>query len=248
MFLGPNSLGVLSRPGGYDTLFITPGPRSTRAGPLPRAARRPRVPERGLHRQPAEQPRDAQPRLRGLRRQPDRPDARPTSCCALGRRDDVDTIGVYAEGFADLDGLALLRAISRAEARSARTSCSTRPGGPRPGRSAAAGHTASVAGDYDVCQAAAGHAGALVAETFKEFEQLLELCTLLHGRRVGGKRIGVVSNAGYETVGMADAIQGEHYERRDGHRWPTSRPRAAGRRARGAGTRPASSTCATRST
>jgi acyl-CoA synthetase (NDP forming) len=81
-----------------------------------------------------------------------------------------------------------------------------------PGRSAAAGHTASVAGDYDICQAAAEQAGALVADTFKEFEQMLELCTALHDKPVQGVRVGAVSNAGFETVGMADAIQGQRYE------------------------------------
>jgi acyl-CoA synthetase (NDP forming) len=69
-----------------------------------------------------------------------------------------------------------------------------------------------VAGDYDVCQAAASQAGALVTDTFKEFEQLVELCTACHGKPVSGVRVGVVSNAGFETVGMADAIQGQRYE------------------------------------
>jgi acyl-CoA synthetase (NDP forming) len=79
------------------------------------------------------------------------------------------------------------------------------------GRSAAAGHTAAVAGDYDVCQAAAEQSGAIVVDTFKEFEQLLELCTALHGKEVHGIRVGAVSNAGFETVGMADAILGQRY-------------------------------------
>ncbi len=64
---------------------------------------------------------------------------------------------------------------------------------------------------YSICRAAAAQAGALVAETFKEFEQLLELATALHQKAVGGVRIGALSNAGFETVGMADAIRGQHY-------------------------------------
>jgi acyl-CoA synthetase (NDP forming) len=81
-----------------------------------------------------------------------------------------------------------------------------------PGRSAAAGHTASVAGDYDVCQAAVQQAGGIVTDTFKEFEQLLELSTAFHGKSVRGIRVGAVSNAGFEAVGMADAIEGQRYQ------------------------------------
>jgi len=129
---------------------------------------------------------------------------------AVGRRDDIDTVGVYVEGFSDLDGLELLRHTALLT-REGKHVVFYRAGRTEPGRSAAAGHTASVAGDYDVCQAAAEQAGALVADTFKEFEQMLELCTALHGKSVGGVRVGVVSNAGFETVGMADAIQGQRY-------------------------------------
>jgi acyl-CoA synthetase (NDP forming) len=68
-----------------------------------------------------------------------------------------------------------------------------------------------VAGDYDVCLAAAEQAGAMVTDTFKEFEQLLELSVALHGKTVRGVRLGALSNAGFETVGMADAIQGQRY-------------------------------------
>jgi acyl-CoA synthetase (NDP forming) len=129
---------------------------------------------------------------------------------ALAKRDDLDAIGVYTEGFNNLDGLELLRSISVARA-SGKQVVFYKAGRTASGQSAAAGHTAAVAGDYDVCQAAAAQAGALVADTFKEFEQLLELCTAMHSKEVNGVSIGAISNAGFETVGMADAIQGTRY-------------------------------------
>jgi acyl-CoA synthetase (NDP forming) len=129
---------------------------------------------------------------------------------ALGKRDDLDVIGVYTEGFNNMDGLELLRNIARVSG-TGKTVVFYKAGRTEPGRSAAAGHTASVAGDYDVCQAAASQAGALFADTFKEFEQLLEIGTALHDKKVGGVRLGIISNAGFETVGMADAIQGQRY-------------------------------------
>jgi acyl-CoA synthetase (NDP forming) len=78
------------------------------------------------------------------------------------------------------------------------------------GRSATAGHTASVAGDYAVCAAALEQAGALVADDFNEFSDLLQLTVHLRGKRVTGNRLVAVSNAGFESVGMADSIKQDH--------------------------------------
>ena len=209
VFLGPNSLGALSRPGRYDTLFIPPS-RLDKHGSEP-ARRVALVSQSGAF---------IASRMSNLEtlnpafalalgNQIDVTVA--DLVAALGRRDDVDAIGVYAEGFNDLDGQELLRHIA-ALRQVGKLVVFYKAGRTAPGRSAAAGHTAAVAGDYDVCQAAAAQAGALVADTFKEFEQLLELATALHGRQVRGVRIGAISNAGFETVGMADAIRGQRYE------------------------------------
>jgi acyl-CoA synthetase (NDP forming) len=126
---------------------------------------------------------------------------------AVGERDDVDAIGVYMEGFRDTDGLEFLRQVASLTARG-KTVVFYKAGRTESGRSAAAGHTASVAGDYDICQAAAGHAGAIVVETFREFEQMVEVATYLHSKEVRGLRVFAMSNAGMEAVGMADTVGG----------------------------------------
>jgi acyl-CoA synthetase (NDP forming) len=208
IFLGPNSLGVLSRPGRYDTLFI---PREkVDKGWSARPRRVALLSQSGAF---------IVSRLSNLETlNPalavsigNQIDLTPSDFLRVaGARDDVDVIGAYVEGFRDLDGLEFLRAIAEVR-RAGKEVVFYKAGRSEPGRSAAAGHTASVAGDYDVCQAAAAQAGALVADTFREFEQLLELCTALHGRAVHGARMGLISNAGYETVGMADAVQGQRY-------------------------------------
>lgn len=130
---------------------------------------------------------------------------------AVASRDDIHAIGVYAEGFNDLDGLAFVRAVRQASA-AGKVVIFYKAGRTPPGRSAAAGHTAAVAGDYDVCQAAVAQAGAIVVDTFKEFEQLIELATALHTKRVGGRRIAAITNAGFEAVGIADSIRGVRYD------------------------------------
>lgn len=129
----------------------------------------------------------------------------------VGRREDIEVIGVYMEGFKVLDGLGFVRAVQEVTQRG-KLVVFYKAGRTASGRSATAGHTASIAGDYDVCHTAVAAAGAIVVDTFKEFEQLLEIGTLFRGKQVGGRRIGVISNAGFEAVGMADATQGARYE------------------------------------
>jgi indolepyruvate ferredoxin oxidoreductase beta subunit len=208
VFLGPNSLGVLSRQGKYDTLFI-PASRLDKRLHAP-AKRVAILSQSGAF---------IITRLSNLETLDpafsvsigNQLDVTVSDLLdAVGHRDDIDVVGIYAEGFKDLDGLELLRRI-QSVTKAGKEVILYKAGRTQAGRSAAAGHTASVAGDYDICQAAAEQAGAIVVDTFKEFEQLLELCTALHGKTVGGVRLGVLSNAGFETVGMADAILGQRY-------------------------------------
>jgi indolepyruvate ferredoxin oxidoreductase beta subunit len=209
VFVGPNSVGVVSRPGGYDTLFIPPSRLDKRwSEPARRVAL---ISQSGAF---------IVSRMSNLETLDpafavsvgNQLDVTASDLlAAIGARDDVDAIGIYTEGFNDLGGLELLQNIRTVTA-AGKNVVFYRAGRTEPGRSAAAGHTAAVAGDYDICQTAAAQAGALVADTFKEFEQMLELCAALHGKEVGGVRVGVVSNAGFETVGMADAIQGQRYK------------------------------------
>ena len=208
VFVGPNSLGAISKPGRYDTLFI-PSDRLDKRWSAP-ARRVALVSQSGafiVSRMSNLESLDPAFAISlGNQLHVTASDV----VTALGKRDDVDVIGVYTEGFNNLDGLELLRSISAVTA-AGKVVVFYKAGRTEPGRSAAAGHTAAVAGDYDVCQAAAGQAGALFADTFKEFEQLLEIGTAMHDKHVGGVRLGVISNAGFETVGMADAIKGQRY-------------------------------------
>ena len=209
IFLGGNCLGVRSRPGRYDTFFIP----DKKLNPMSEI----------------ETSRAAFISQSGgfiVTRLSNWESLNPAFSISIGnqldlsvsdllqrvaRRDDINAVGVYMEGFRDLDGLEFVRAVRHATA-AGKTVVFYKAGKTEAGRSATAGHTASIAGDYDVCQTAAAQAGAIVTETFKEFEQVMELATRLHGKQVGGRRLGVVSNAGFETVGMADAISGPRYQ------------------------------------
>ena len=209
VFVGPNSLGVRSRPGNYDTFFIPATKLDPRREMPPRRAAL--ISQSGafiISRMSNTEFLDPALAI-SLGNQIDVTVS--DALRVVGSRDDIDCIGVYVEGFNDMDGLAFVRAVEEVT-REGKHVIFYKAGRTAPGQAATAGHTASVAGDYDVCQTAAANAGALVTDTFKEFEQLVALATTLHGKEVRGRRIGAVSNAGYETVGMADAILGARYQ------------------------------------
>jgi acyl-CoA synthetase (NDP forming) len=118
---------------------------------------------------------------------------------------ELKVFGVYVEGFKALDGAAALDAIRRITAGGS-TVVLYRAGRTTAGAQATASHTASVAGDYTVTRELARAAGAIVAETLDDFTELIALFTLLQSRPVYGRRLGAVSNAGYECVAIADNL------------------------------------------
>ncbi len=205
IFLGGNCLGIQSRPGKYDTMFIPQTKLAKRWGAEGRRVAV--VSQSGAY---------------VITRMSNLETLDPKYAISMGNQvdltisdmirfldqeTDIAVYGIYVEGFRDLDGLALARAVSRAASRG-KDVVFYKAGRTEAGRAATAGHTASIAGDYNVCAAALNAAGALVADTFKEFEYLVEIAAHLHGRVITGCRLGGISNAGYEVVGMADATVG----------------------------------------
>ena len=202
VFLGPNCMGVRSRPGKYDTFFVPeaklPARRSIPDQPLALVSQSGAFIVSRLSTNT-----DLNPRFAiSIGNQVDATVS--DLVREVGRRDDISVVGVYLEGFADLDGAAMLDVVS--ELRSlGKSVVFYKAGRTESGRSAAAGHTAAVAGDYDICQTAMAHAGAFVAEDFREFGLALELAVGLAGRSLGQGRVFALTNAGMEAVAMADA-------------------------------------------
>lgn len=120
---------------------------------------------------------------------------------------EIDLFAVYVEGFAPLDGVKFLRAAKEITA-AGRHVVLYRAGRTSVGAAAASSHTASIAGDYAVTRSLAASAGVIVAETLNDFEDLTRLFAFLHGREVAGRRLGAVSNAGFECVAFADNVGG----------------------------------------
>ena len=62
-----------------------------------------------------------------------------------------------------------------------------------------------------VCENCIRQAGAIMARNFTEFQELILLAEAFRNDAVNGKRLGAVSGAGFEAVGMADSIQSDEY-------------------------------------
>lgn len=209
VFIGANCMGVISKPGGYDTWFI---------------------PEQKLPKQ-----RDkifqraalvSQSGAFMLHRSHQYPCIRPAYMISMGNQtdltlgdmvhhfktsDEVDVIAVYAEGFNDFDGLECCKAVKEAVI-AGKEVIFYKAGRTAEGKVATSSHTASLAGDYMVCESCVTQAGAIVARTFSEFQELMFLSETLNKKTVKGNRLAAVSGAGFEAVGMADSIQSDDYQ------------------------------------
>lgn len=210
VFLGGNCLGILSRPGNYDTIFIPKEKMPKPKGPGGRSAF---ISQSGAFL---------------VTRQSKLPQLDPAYLVSIGNQTDltagdlvtwfkdapdIDVIAVYMEGFRDEDGLAFCRAV-RGAVQNGKDVVFYKAGRTPEGKSATAGHTASVAGDYMVCASCVRQAGAMVAHSFTQFEDLYRLAVHFHHTPVNGNRLAAVSGAGFEAVGMADAIRGDDFQLR----------------------------------
>jgi acyl-CoA synthetase (NDP forming) len=205
---GPNSMGVTSLPGHYDTTFIPAERLPPRTGPLRNLAFLSQsgafTITRGSH--------FAQVVPRYLVSAGNQMDLGiPDFVSYVTQDPEVKVIAAYVEGFKPGDGARFIAAAEAAKAAGKRVILYK--GGRSPeGQGTAAGHTAAIAGDYRVCWHLARAAGVLVAESFAEFEGLVRVSCALAGREWRGRRAMLVSNAGFEVVGMADQLRGEGWQ------------------------------------
>jgi len=203
IFLGANCLGVVSHPGAYDSWFI----------PLERLPKPPKKPQRNSVML-------SQSGAFMITRLSQNPWLDPLYMLALGNQTDlthgdllsyfaerpeIETIGIYIEGFKDADGLHFAKAVRKALV-SGKQVVVYKAGKTAPGSAGAMGHTASIAGDPALFEAVMRQAGAIVAEDINSFDDLFYIAGVLHNKKIGGNRLGAISGAGFEAVAMADAI------------------------------------------
>jgi acyl-CoA synthetase (NDP forming) len=74
------------------------------------------------------------------------------------------------------------------------------------GSRAAASHTASLTGDYEVAKAAFEQSGIINADTLLDHKDLVKTFSLLGKKRIRGRTVAGVVNAGFESTYAADNI------------------------------------------
>jgi acyl-CoA synthetase (NDP forming) len=200
---GGNCMGIYSGPGHYDTTFI---PVHKLASPGKKNPRLVYISQSGAF---------MASRMSKI------PEVEPLYAISLGNQIDLtasdyldyfrthDSASLYAlyiEGFQPGDGLALAKAAGEI-VRLGKRVLVYKSGRSPEGRKATSSHTASVAGDYKVCRAILENAGVFVAETLAEFESAIRALPALAGKSTAGKRVGLISNAGFECVILADSLK-----------------------------------------
>lgn len=203
---GGNCMGVYSAPGKYDTTFI---PEYKLASPGKKNPRVVYLSQSGAF---------MASRMSKL------PLVEPVYAISLGNQVDLTAsdyleylndvvdarlVALYLEGFQPGDGLSLARAVREA-VRRGKTILVYKSGRSPEGQQATSSHTASVAGDYAVCRSILEAQGAFVAEDLVEFEEALQNLLPLSVKSPRGKRVALISNAGFECVILADTLKNRY--------------------------------------
>ena len=202
---GGNCLGIISLPGRYNTFFIPPHKLPVREGPGRGLAS---VSQSGAYLVSQISNLDRVVQLRYAISFGNQMDVTVSDYLAYLEGDPGTRVfAVYLEGFQRGDGERFLDAVRRITA-SGRHVLFYKAGRTREGSAAAASHTASAVGDYEVCEELARAAGAVVASSLDQFEDDVTTFTLLEGRLAAGRRVAVLSNAGFEATAAADTLHG----------------------------------------
>ena len=202
---GGNCLGIISVPGGYNTFFLPPYKLPFNDAPGQNVAS---ISQSGAY---------LVCQISNLDRA-----IRPRYAISFGNQMDVSVsdylehleqdrfvrvFAVYLEGFRRGDGRRFLD-ISRRIIADGRTVLFYKAGRTPEGRNAAASHTASAVGDYDVSRELVSSVGVIDCVTLDMFEDYLMTFSFLADRPVTGRRIAVISNAGFECTAAADKLYG----------------------------------------
>lgn len=116
--------------------------------------------------------------------------------------DNIEVIALYIEGFAEGEG----RAFYALAGQISKPIIVYKSGKTDAGAKAAASHTAAMTGDYDVFEAACNQSSVILVEEVKAYHDIIKAFSLLSNKRVKGKRVAGVLNAGFEATVAADEL------------------------------------------
>ncbi len=129
----------------------------------------------------------------------------------MARDKSVRVLGIYVEGFVGADVCAVAKLVEEFRAEN-RHVIIYKGGRSQLGQAAAAGHTGAMTGDYLVQKRLLHKAGAVLTESFNQFNAVLKWMAAYPDLHTLGK-LAIVANAGYETVGSVDMLGDNDSER-----------------------------------
>ena len=118
---------------------------------------------------------------------------------------DLDLYCIYLEGLKEWEGDRFIR-VARGIRESGGRIVLYKAGRTAEGAAAEASHTAAMAGDYDVLRRLVSSAGVHVADSLEKMEDAVKILAPLSGRPVRGRRVGITSDAGFECSVAADRL------------------------------------------
>ncbi|MBP7460312.1 MAG: acetate--CoA ligase family protein [Candidatus Delongbacteria bacterium] len=115
----------------------------------------------------------------------------------------IDVLSLYVEGFDPGEG----RLFFELAGKITKPIIVYKSGRTEAGARAAASHTASMSGSYDVFKAACLQSGSILAENIEDHYDLVKIFALLAHRIPEGHRVAGVVNAGFESTVGADELK-----------------------------------------
>lgn len=115
----------------------------------------------------------------------------------------IDVISLYLEGLDAGEGRQLFQLAGKIK----KPIITYKSGKTEAGAKAAASHTASMSGSYDVFKAACSQTGIILVEDIKDHYDYVKAFSLLAGKLPKGNRVAGIVNAGFESTVGADELK-----------------------------------------
>ncbi len=200
---GPNCMGIVSKPGGYNTFFLPEYKLPFRGAFGERSAI---VSQSGAYLVTLVSNLDRIVNPKYMITYGNQIDVSASDYLfALADDPGIDLVVLYLEGLKPFDGERFLAAARAVIGRGKRIIL-FKAGRTAAGATAVASHTASMAGDFEVMEAILRDAGVMILDSLDEVEDAIKVFVLLAGRRAEGRRAGIFSNAGFECSVAADSL------------------------------------------
>jgi acyl-CoA synthetase (NDP forming) len=200
---GPNCMGIVSKPGGYNTFFLPEYKLPFRGAFGERCAI---ISQSGAYLVTLVSNLDRIINPKYMITYGNQIDVSATDyLVALKDDPGIDFFCLYIEGLKSLDGERFL-AAAREIICTGKTIILYKAGRTEAGAAAVASHTASMAGNFEVMRKILTEAGVVILDSLDDVEDAIKVFALLASRGAAGPRVGIFSNAGFECSVAADTL------------------------------------------